>query len=186
VTLKIAGIDIRELKPIPDIESGDEKEVFAFYGLASFNAQCAEKALVNFAMGYKLLDESVLTQEQWLDLYDGLNSNTFGRLLGQIKKRVDLSDELLSHLDDTLQKRNWLAHDFFYDYAIHMSDYDGRVEMIMLLQSLIIKFQIADREIEKLSSLVWRQFGIDESWIQNEISAQKLEKQSAKKPNKIP
>ncbi len=61
-----------------------------------------------------------------------------------------------------------------------MSDYDGRVEMIMLLQSLIIKFQIADREIEKLSSLVWRQFGIDESWIQNEISAQKLEKQSAK------
>lgn len=59
--LKVAGIDIRELKPIPDIESGDEKEVFAFYGLASFNAQCAEKALVNFAMRYKLLDESALT-----------------------------------------------------------------------------------------------------------------------------
>ena len=184
--MKVAGIDAGKLKPIPDIESGDEKEVFAFYGLASFNAQCAEKALVNFAMGYKLLDESALTEEQWLELYDGLNSKTFGRLLCQIKRRVDLSETLLTHLDDTLQKRNWLAHDFFYDYAIHMSDYDGRVEMITQLQSLIIKFQIVDREIEKLSSLVWLQFGIDESWIQNEISAQKLEKQSAKKNNKTP
>ncbi|MGY3896388.1 hypothetical protein [Aeromonas enterica] len=80
-----AGIALSELNEIPDVESGDEKEVFAFYGLASFSAQCAEKALVNFTMGYKLLDESALTQEQWLDLYDGLNSNTFGRLLGQIK-----------------------------------------------------------------------------------------------------
>lgn len=178
--LKIAGIDIRELKPIPDIESGDEKEVFAFYGLASFNAQCAEKALVNFAMGYKLLDESALTQEQWLELYSELNSKTFGRLLGQIKRRVDLSEPLLTHLDDTLQKRNWLAHDFFYDYAIQMGDYDGRIQMITELQSLIVKFQVADLAIEKLNSLVWQKFGIDELWIQNELSSRQSEYQSAK------
>ena len=154
--------------------------MFAFYGLASFNAQCAEKALVNFAMGYKLVDDSALTQEQWLELYDRLNSNTFGRLLGQIKKRVNLPDTLLVHLDETLQKRNWLAHDFFYDYAIHMTDYDGRVQMISQLQSLITMFQIADRAIEKLSSIVWQQFGIDEAWIQKEMANQLSEYQSAK------
>lgn len=61
--MNIGDIDIGEVKVIPELELGDEREVFAFYGLASFNAQCAEKALVNFAMGYKLLDESALSQE---------------------------------------------------------------------------------------------------------------------------
>ena len=178
--MKFGDIDISDLKPVAELESGDEKEMFAFYGLASFNAQCAEKALVNFAMGYKLVDDSALTQEQWLELYDRLNSNTFGRLLGQIKKRVNLPDTLLVHLDETLQKRNWLAHDFFYDYAIHMTDYDGRVQMISQLQSLITMFQIADRAIEKLSSIVWQQFGIDEAWIQKEMANQLSEYQSAK------
>ncbi|EJC1211557.1 hypothetical protein K6U44_13935 [Vibrio parahaemolyticus] len=178
--MKFGNIDIGELKPVPELESGDEKEVFAFYGLASFNAQCTEKALVNFAMGYKLVDESALTQEQWLELYDRLNSNTFGRLLGQIKNRVDLPDTLLAHLDETLQKRNWLAHDFFYDYAIHMTDFDGRAQMISQLQCLITMFQIADRAIEKLSSIVWQQFGVDEAWIQKEMAMQFSEYQSAK------
>ncbi|WP_439146157.1 hypothetical protein [Vibrio sp.] len=178
--MKFGGIDIGKLKPVPELESGDEKEVFAFYGLASFNAQCAEKALVNFAMGYNLIDDSALTQEQWLELYDKLNSNTFGRLLGQIKNRVDLPDTLLTHLGETLQKRNWLAHDFFCDNAVHMSDFDGRVQMISQLQNLITMFQIADRAIEKLSALVWEQFGIDEAWIQKEMAAQLSEYQSAK------
>ncbi|MGF1685014.1 hypothetical protein [Photobacterium minamisatsumaniensis] len=178
--MKFADIDIGDLNPVPEIESGDEREVFAFYGLASFNAQCAEKALVNFAMGYKLVDESALTQEQWLELYDRLNSNTFGRLLGQVKKQVDLPDTLLAHLHETLQKRNWLAHDFFYDYAVHLADADGRIEMISQLQSLITMFQIADRAIEKLSTLAWQQFGIDEAWIQKEMQAQQSEYQLAK------
>ncbi|MGR5150111.1 hypothetical protein ACQKP8_26645 [Photobacterium alginatilyticum] len=170
--MNIGGIDIGEVKVIPELESGDEREVFAFYGLASFNAQCAEKALVNFAMGYKLLDESALSQEQWLELYDGFNSKTYGRLLGHVKKRVDLPSELVEHLSKSLQKRNWLAHDFFFDYAVHLADEDGRKEMIKELQSLILLFQIADKAVEKLSFKVWAEFGITEEWIQNEMVVQ--------------
>ncbi len=178
--MKIGDIDIGELKPIPELELGDEKEVFAFYGLASFNAQCAEKALVNFAMGYRLVDNSALNQEEWIEIYDGLNSNTFGRLLGQVKKQVALTDELLVLLNTSLKKRNWLAHDFFYDYAVHMSDIDGRVEMIEELQSLINLFQIADCVVEKLSQKVWERFGINEEWLQREMESQFREYQSAK------
>ncbi|EKY4197772.1 hypothetical protein QNE44_004860 [Vibrio harveyi] len=178
--MKFGDLEIGELKPVPELESGDEKEVFAFYGLASFNAQCAEKALVNFVMGYKLVDDSALTEEQWLELYERLNSNTFGRLLGHIKKRVELPDALVTHLDSALQKRNWLAHDFFYDYAVHMTEQAGRIQMINELQSLITMFQIADRAIEKLSSVVWREFGIDDAWVEKEMEIQLSEYQSAK------
>lgn len=178
--MNIGDIDIGELKPIPNPESGDEKEVFAFYGLASFNAQCAEKALVNFAMAYRLIDNSALTQDEWLEIYHELNSKTFGRLLNQVKKQVDLSEELINYLDLVLKKRNWLAHDFFYDYAVHITDYDGRIEMIKELQSLISQFQIADRAVEKLSSKVWERFDINELWIEKEIANQYQEYLSAK------
>jgi len=181
--LRIGNVDIGELKPIPTIESGDEKEVYAFYGLAAFNAQCAEKALVNFAMGYKLLDSSALNQEEWLELYDGLSSRTFGRLLNQVKKQVELPNELRIHLEETLEKRNWLAHNFFYDFAVHLADFDGRVVMIDELQKLILLFQIADRSIEKLSSAVWEQFGVTDDWIQTEMNAQIHEYESTKMPN---
>ncbi|MUL11669.1 hypothetical protein [Aliivibrio fischeri] len=170
--MKLGQIDIGELKAIPGIELGDEKEVFAFYGLASFNAQCAEKALVNFAMAYKLLDESILSQEHWLDIYNNLNSNTFGRLLGQVKQRVDLPDELIEHLNESLAKRNWLAHDFFYDYAVHLRDEHGRIEMINELQNLITLFQIADKAVENLSEKVWSSFGITNEWLQKEMEVQ--------------
>ncbi|MAF81200.1 hypothetical protein CL628_04270 [bacterium] len=178
--MKIGDIEIGELKPVPELESGDEREVFAFYGLASFNAQCAEKALVNFAMSYRLVDKSALNQEEWIEMYDGLNPHTFGRLLNQVKTQVVLPDEILTHLNSSLKKRNWLAHDFFYDYAVHMSDIDGRVEMIKELQSLINLFQIADRAIETLSQKVWDRFGINEEWRQNEMESQFREYQSAK------
>ncbi|MGR5242230.1 hypothetical protein ACPV36_15155 [Photobacterium damselae] len=178
--MKVGDIDIGELKPIPEPELCDEKEVFAFFGLASFNAQCAEKALVNFAMGYKVVDNSALNQEEWLEIYNGLNSHTFGRLLGQVKKKVDLPYELVTHLEATLKKRNWLAHDFFYDYAMHMSDTDGRKEMITELQNLIHIFQVADHAVEKLSLKVWETMGITEDWLQNEVATQLKEYHSGK------
>lgn len=178
--MKIGDIDIGELKSVPELETGDEKELFAFYGLASFNAQCAEKALVNFAMGYRLVDNSALNQEEWNEMYNGLNSNTFGRLLSQVKSQVELPDELLSYLNSSLKKRNWLAHDFFYDYAIHMSDTAGRVEMIKELQGLICLFHITDRAVEKLSQKVWERFGINEEWLKNEMEIQFREYQSVK------
>lgn len=182
--MNVGDIDIGEVKAIPELELGDEREVFAFYGLAAFNAQCAEKSLVNFAMAYKLLDESALSQEQWLELYDGFNSKTFGRLLGQVKNRVELPSELIDHLNISLQKRNWLAHDFFYDYAVDFSDEDGRKDMINELQSLILLFQLSDRAVEKLSAKVWAEFGITDEWIQNEMAVQLKEYELNKMLNK--
>lgn len=167
--MNFGGINITEINPIPEIEATDPKEVYAFFGLASFNAQCAEKALVNFVMGYKLLDESALTQDEWLALYENLNSKTFGQLLGQVKKHIDISQELIDSLQAILKSRNWLAHDFFYDHAVEFSDSNGRHSMLCKLQDLIKQFQLADRAVESLSLVVWAKFGVTEEWIQNQM-----------------
>ena len=46
----VDNIEIEDINPIPPIEDKDQKEVFAFYGLASYAGQCLEKGMVNFAM----------------------------------------------------------------------------------------------------------------------------------------
>ena len=89
--MNIEGIKIAETNEIPPIGGVDQKEVYAFFGLASYAGQCLEKGMVNFAMAYKLLDESALSQKQWLSLYDGFNSKTFGFLLRVVKDRVNIS-----------------------------------------------------------------------------------------------
>lgn len=38
--MKINELNFEELKPMPELELGDEREVYAFYGLAAFHAQC--------------------------------------------------------------------------------------------------------------------------------------------------
>lgn len=169
--MNFGGINISAINPVPEMDAEDEKEVFAFFGLASFNAQCAEKALVNFVMGYKLLDESALTQDEWLVLYNNLNSKTFGQLLRHVKKRIEISQELIDALQSTLKNRNWLAHDFFYDYAIEFSDSKGRHVMICKLQELIKQFQLADRAVESLNLNIWSKFGVTKEWIQNQIAS---------------
>ena len=171
--MKFGDVDVPEINPIPEIESSDEKEVFAFFGLASFNAQCAEKSLVNFVMAYKLLDEDALTEDEWLKLYNDLNSKTFGRLLGSVKKHINVSEKLIEALESTLSMRNWLALDFFYDYAIELSDSNGRKVMVTKLQELIPQFQMADRAVESLGLKVWEKFGVTEQWIQNEIERER-------------
>lgn len=178
--MNIEGIEIADINEIPPMEIVDQKEVYAFFGLASYNSQCLEKGLVNFAMAYKALDESSLTQQEWLSLYDGLNSKTFGALLRSVKSRIDIPEVIHLHLDKSLKKRNWLAHDFFYDKAMYFSDNDGMKSMISELQELIYLFQVTDRLIDTIYMKVWASFGVTEEWIEKEIEAQLKEYRNSK------
>ena len=133
----VDGIEIKNIKPIPPMESTGEKDVFTFFGLAAFTGQCLEKGLVLFAMSYKLLDENVLEKSELLSICDSLNSKTFGRLLNTVKSRVDIPEPIIQKLDESLEKRNWLVHHFFHDRAAHFADNEGRKQMIKELGILL-------------------------------------------------
>jgi hypothetical protein len=178
----VDNIEIEDINPIPPIEDKDQKEVFAFYGLASYTGQCLEKGMVNFAMAYRLLDESALTEQEWSDIYDHLNKQTFGRLLNQIKSKIEIPIKIEERLNLSLKKRNWLAHDFFYDYATHFYDptSDGIVVMLKELQDMIYLFQVTDRLIDTIYLKVWEKFGVTEEWIHKEMEEQYQEYLSVK------
>ena len=178
--MNIEGIEIAEINEIPPIGDVDQKEVYAFFGLASYTGQCLEKGLVNFAMAYKLLDENALNQEQWLSLYDGLNSKTFGCLLRSVKKRVNMPEVIERYLAKALKRRNWMAHDFFYDRAMHFCDEEGMRQMISELRELIYLFHVTDRLLDTVYMDVWATFGVTQEWIEKEVEIARNEYQSSK------
>lgn len=144
-----------EPKQTPEPESFDQKEVYAFFGLTSYSAQCLEKALVNLAFTYSLTDKNIVTQEEWDALFADINKNTFGRLLGMVKKELSTSDEVLAELKQTLDRRNWLAHDYLFDS--------------------IYQF------IEGIYLHIWQQHGLTEETISREI--EKLKEENADQSN---
>ena len=102
--MKFGDVDVPEINPIPEIESSDEKEVFAFFGLASFNAQCAEKSLVNFVMAYKLLDEGKKLP-YWHPLLIG-NNDEIVKSGNSVKNRVTSETKIkIKHLPNYIF--NW-------------------------------------------------------------------------------
>ena len=164
-----------EPKEIPNPESFEEKEVYAFFGLASYSAQCLEKALVNLAFTYSLSDKNIATPEEWDNLFKDINKKTFGRLLGLVKKELSTSDKVLADLQNALDKRNWLAHDYFFDTISLFHSETGREQMISELSEMIGLFNKWDQFIEGVYLHIWQQHGLTEDMISKEIEKLKAE-----------
>jgi hypothetical protein len=164
-----------EPKEIPKPESFEQKEVYAFFGLTSYSAQCLEKALVNLAFTYSLSDKNIATPEEWDNLFKDINKKTFGRLLGLVKKELSTSDEVLADLQNALDKRNWLAHDYFFDTISQFHSESGREQMISELSEMIELFNRWDQFIEGVYLHIWQQHGLTEDMISKEIEKLKAE-----------
>jgi hypothetical protein len=158
---------------VPEPESYDEKETYAFFGLASYSAQCLEKSLVNLAFTYNLSKKEILNIDEWDCLFENINKNTFGRLLNIIKDQFSISEIIIAELSMALKKRNWLAHDFFYDNAVKFSSEKGRKNMIAELSELIKLFNKNDQYIEQIYMHIWEQFGLTQETIDLEINKMK-------------
>lgn len=160
---------------IPEPESFDQKEVYAFFGLASYSAQCLEKSLVNLAFTYHISEKEILNEHEWEVLFENINKNTFGKLLNITKEQFSISEIILNELLKSLKKRNWLAHDFFFDNAAKFNSEKGREEMINELSELIKLFNTNDQYIEQIYMHIWKQFGLTEEAVSQEIERMKQE-----------
>lgn len=160
---------------VPRPESLDEKEVYAFFGLASYSAQCLEKALVSLAFTYHLSNKDILTIGQWDELFSQVNKRTFGALLRVVKEEFSIDESMIEKLNKALSQRNWLAHDFFYDRAGHMVSDTGRGKMIGELSELLTLFNMCDQFIEGISTHIWSDCGITQEMLEAKMEELKNE-----------
>ena len=77
------------------------KEVYAYFGLAMYRAQCVEQSIVQLLIFFDFFKENVpkfSTSEKWevdFDRFDEmLSKKTMGNLLNSIKKLSVLDDDI--------------------------------------------------------------------------------------------
>jgi hypothetical protein len=159
---------------IPEPDDFEAKEVFAFFGLASYHAQVCEKGLVNMAVILQARGTH-LTPEVWDGLFGQFDSRTFGQLLREIGKIFPLTaadEELLS---TALKKRNWIAHQFFADYSVDFTFESGRRKMIEELRSATALFMQADICASRLYEAEQHALGLSDTVVLRLIDKQKEE-----------
>ncbi len=152
---------------MPDGE--DPKEVYAFFGLASYHAQVLEQELIIFASTLRLSGQTGVTQEYVEELYRTLESRTFGQLLGEARKLTEIPAAVDGVLAQALRLRNDLAHMFFARHSEDLLSRSGRDEMIQSLRAASAAFIDADARLTALRKPLSEKLGLTETVVQREL-----------------
>lgn len=159
----------RNMANIPDPDFEDPKEVYAFFGLAMYNANLVEASLINLAVVLHLDRVNVITKEVFEAAFGKMESKTLGQLLKATRALAPVPEEVEPVLNETLANRNYLAHNFFREYAEEFIHPSGKRLMIEELCSMIELFKNADELVTTIYMSLWEKYGVTESFIQAEL-----------------
>lgn len=157
---------MREI-PTPDFD--DPKEVYAFFGLAMYNANLVEASLINLAVALNLDKAKVITQEVFEAAFGEMEAKTLGQLVKATQRLASTPPELEPVLKRALDKRNFLAHRFFRENAEEFIHEAGKRAMIQELSSMIELFRQADELLTPVYMSLWEKYGVSEEFIQQEL-----------------
>jgi hypothetical protein len=138
-----------------DPESYRIREVYAYYGLTMYHIQCLERTLAMLEATVYNSNADHITKSQFDSILERNFKKTLGQLIFTIKKAIDLPDNFEKKLSDALEKRNFIAHHYFWARAIKFSHTRGQEEMITELSQLSAYFEEMDKELY----LVLRKWG---------------------------
>ena len=159
--------------PTPDLD--DPKEIYAFAGLALYQANLLEASLINLAVVLQLDRVGAITRQLFEKSFETLETKTLGQLLRATRSLTSVPDELDVLLDKALKRRNFLIHDFFRIYAADMTHSAGIRMMIEELNSIIRVHQQADEGVTQIYELLWKKYGVDEDFVDCELAEMRSE-----------
>ena len=150
-----------------DPESEQVRDVYAYYGLAMYCAQCLEQAIFQHLIFFDHFPKAVAnytTAENWAEDFDRYEERelgqTMGKLIHRLKEVGQPTDAVELLLKDALKNRNWLAHGYFADRAVPFTLPNGRKDMIAELEVLQKRFQICTQELDAVSLPAARKLGL--------------------------
>jgi len=150
-------------------DTQQRREVFARFGLAIYHAQCIERQLgIMLSTGFSR-EFGTSSPEQRDAIFDEMFAKTFGALLKELAKTVTVPPNLGQRLQAALQKRNWLAHDYFYDRSGQLLSREGREQMIEELTDLYHQFNEIDDHLTSVSNRWAKKMGLTPDVIQSHM-----------------
>jgi hypothetical protein len=145
---------------IPYPDASDPKEIYAFFGLTMYTAQVFEKGLLNLVVVCKMIGKQGATRQDFDDFFETFDRKTLGQLLNVARSQIDFDESIDDKLNAALKKRNFLAHQYFWDNAHEMMSDAGRLDLVMELRNDIQLFKDADTAVESIFDPLRRKLGI--------------------------
>ena len=143
-----------------DSEVEQIKEVFARFGQAIFQAQGLERQLAILLATKYGPGPHGITRTLFDRILERHFLKTLGRLVKDIGTVARLSKEEEVRLQEALTKRNWLAHEYFWERAIDFLSESGRASMIEELQDAADLFEDLDKLFTNRTIEWGKEFGI--------------------------
>jgi len=140
------------------------KEVFAWFGAASYYAQCVEVELWIARLFIARDDGPEPTDQEWQQLES--EKLTMSGLLRLVQKGIELESVEVGTLETCRKKRNWLAHDYWIERSHLLGSSEGCSHAVDELVNLCDIFKKGDEVARRLSSRIRARIGISEQLVQ--------------------
>lgn len=99
-------------------EGAHIRNLYAYFGLAMYAAQCIEHSLVLLFVYATSSGRGDVVDGDIDRLFERGFEQTLGRLIASVRSVIDTGPDLESRLSKALRVRNWLAHDYFRENGI--------------------------------------------------------------------
>jgi hypothetical protein len=155
------------------IDSLDEeqyltREVYAMYGLTSYYVQSVERGIGIIVTLASLKDRKII-QSQVTYEYVKIFEKTYGQIISLLQESdIALNPVFEKDLEKSLTLRNKLAHDFWWDNALRITNEEGKKAIIAELQIIKDFFEDFDNRLEEIVAIEQHKHGITEETI-NEL-----------------
>ncbi len=150
-----------------DPDSEQIRDVYAYYGLAMYLAQCLEQSIFLHLLFFDHFPNAVATHttpEAWAASFDQYEhqelSQTMGKLIRRLRDTKQSTATIEADLENALKQRNWLAHGYFSDRAVEFTQSDGREKMRSELEALCDVFRNCSTELDAITLAIARQYGL--------------------------
>ena len=143
------------------------KNVYAHFGLAMYFAQVLEHGLANTMVCAELLPRRAgkpVPKKAWEAEFDAFMNEqyqqTLGRLIRALKNATSIPPDLEDLLIAALEKRNYLAHQYFRERAETFMSWKGREKMIEELQGAQKLFDNAEARLTAIERQLREKYGL--------------------------
>ncbi len=164
-----------------DIESDDGKHklVYAYFGLAIYQAQCLEETFSLMLWTDKVIKKNAKSNEEVNEIIDTIENSkkTMGNFINEVKESYNIAESTIAKLKEILNTRNYLTHKYFKIHIDKFYSDTGKLEMIKYFCDFVDSSTFIDEELKIYYANNMQKLGITETqieWAMNEMKSQEL------------
>ena len=132
------------------------KEVYAQFGLAYYLGECLHKELCNIFVIASIQDRSLLSAPRIEEILATAYSLTMGQIIKELDNIEIIPKNILIELENARERRNFLAHHFWFERIHLFASTHGMSKMCHKLQNQFMKIKT--------------KFGLTEEFIQDHLA----------------